>query len=405
MTELKHMSSDESITVIYEGKPWIVKKGQPQFAALQAAIKEKRWDDVPNHLTVTKTIAQWSNDKFKVEGDEVTYLGQPIPDDIKDRVLAMVTNGENPSILFNFWERLNKNPSYRSVKQLFSFMKHTKIALTPEGKILTYKSVRENYKDVHSGKFDNRPGTTNKMPRNKISDDPEVACHEGFHVGAKGYVEGFHRGGRIVICEVDPENVVCIPYDAGQEKMRVCEYVVIGNYGSDLPDTSVTIDQLEYKGHVTTAAAAKKDGDDNYDRDDEDDWEGDKDDTDDEIEQGKEKKEDPDDDDADDDGDDDDSEVGLSASPPDNDLVTEIEEEEEKPSPTRSVAKKAPVKKKLKKYEELDAMDMSGLTLQSLDDLRKYATYGLEIIGASKIPGGKVALITRILRVRDGNSD
>ena len=52
------------------------------------------------------------------------------------------------------------------------------------------------------------------------------------HVGALAYAITFCSGGgsRIVICEVDPENVVCVPYDCSQQKMRVCEYKVIGHH-------------------------------------------------------------------------------------------------------------------------------------------------------------------------------
>lgn len=140
----KFMISDESVTVYHEGRPWVVKRGSPQYKNLTDALHEERWDDVPGHLTVTKTIETWSNDKFEVKDNCVTYMGQEIPEDIMTRMLAMVTNGENPTILFNFWERLSKNPSYRSVQQLYGFLKHSNIPLTPEGKILTYKAVRKD---------------------------------------------------------------------------------------------------------------------------------------------------------------------------------------------------------------------------------------------------------------------
>ena len=45
-------------------------------------------------------------------------------------------------------------------------------------------------------------------------------------------------------------------------------------------------------------------------------------------------------------------------------------------------------------------MDLKKLMEQNLGDLRKYATYGMAIIGASKIPGGKTALVTTILATR-----
>ncbi len=45
-------------------------------------------------------------------------------------------------------------------------------------------------------------------------------------------------------------------------------------------------------------------------------------------------------------------------------------------------------------------MDAQKLLEFSLDELRKYATYGLEIVGASKIAGGKTALVGKILKTR-----
>lgn len=366
----QYITTNESITVVYEGKPHVVKKGSAHYLELRKAIEEERWGDVPSHLTVGKSVETWSNDKFKISGNQVTYLGQEVPNDINERILAMATNGEDPTILFNFWERLSKNPSYRSVNQLYSFMKHVNIPLTPEGKILTYKSVRNDYKDVHSGKFDNHPGVTNEMPRNKISDDPKVACHEGFHVGAMGYVNSFHAGGRIIVCEVDPEDVVCVPYDEHSQKMRVCKYKVIGHHGVDLPSTSVSLEDI---GRGVEPEYGEDDLDEN------------------EMEAAPPP---------------DDVEVESDVEPDDdeNEIPEEESEEEEleKDKPVVRAAPTKPAKKKPNKgFAKFNKMDMPALTKQSLDDLRKYATYGLEIIGASKIPGGKTALIARILEIRE----
>lgn len=374
------MQTHESITVIYQGKTHVIKKGATQFKALEKAINEERWDDVPTHLTVRESVESWSNDEFKIDGSKVTYLGQELPDDINDRILSMAANGEDPTILFRFWERLSKNPSWRSVRQLYSFMKHANIPLTPEGKILTYKSVRHDYKDVHSNTFDNKPGTRNQMPRNQISDDPQVACHEGFHVGAMGYVRSFHSGGRIVVCEVDPEDVVCVPYDSSAQKMRVSNYFVIGNYGTELPSTSVSLEEI---GRVPITDLSDGDED-----DDEDDIEEEE--SEDEVveESTPETEEAPVEEDAE-------EEIEDTVEPEKLELLRAVKTDvEEEASP--------PVKKKPKKgFSKFDKMGMSELIKQPLDSLRKYATYGLEIVGASKIPGGKTALITRILEVRE----
>lgn len=55
-------------------------------------------------------------------------------------------------------------------------------------------------------------------------------------------------------------------------------------------------------------------------------------------------------------------------------------------------------KRKFDKFKNMDAQKLLEL---SLDDLRQYATYGLEIVGASKVAGGKTALVGKIIKVRD----
>lgn len=187
-----------------------------------------------------KSLHEWAKGKFKVENNQFFFEDKPLPASFNERIIAMASSGEDPNPLFLFWEKLQENPSHRSVSQLWDFLKHEGIPLTPAGTFLAYKSVRQDYKDHHSGQFDNSPGRIISMPRNQISDDPNLPCHEGLHVGALAYVESFHHEGRIVVVEVEPKNVVCVPYDSSQHKMRVCEYYVVGNHGGDLmPSTSV----------------------------------------------------------------------------------------------------------------------------------------------------------------------
>jgi hypothetical protein len=236
----------------------------------------------------------------------------------------MATNGEDPTALFRFHERLSRNPSFRSVQQLFKFLNHANIPFTKDGCFLAYKSVRSDYKDVHSGSWDNRPGAVNEMPRNQISDDPNHACHEGFHVGALSYARSF-SGSKMVVCKVDPEHVVCVPYDASQEKMRVCKYKVIGEWSGQPLDSLLHDDEAVVEPQPTARS-----------------------------------------------------------------------------TPPRKVKKEVKVKKTAVSgaYKKYDKMTSAELLTCSIDELRQYAGKGLEIVGASKIAGGKVALVSAIEKVR-----
>ncbi len=334
MTNHPFTITNESISVVWDGKPYTIRRGAPQFEGLRKAILAEDWASIPNNLTVAGTVEDWAKGDFKYNGTDIKYKGSILPKNINKRILEMVSKGEDPAPFGKFWERLQKNPSYRSVNQLWDFMQHEGIPLTKEGRFLAYKSVKGDYKDHHSGTLDNHPGVTNEMPRNQISDDPDHACHEGLHVGALAYVQRTYSSGHVVVVEVDPEHVVCVPKDSSQHKMRVCKYKVIGNHnGEKLPDTTYTPDDADAAEDAHEADL--------------------------------------------------DEAEGIST----DDVKT----------------KKEPKKKVGKKFAKFDAMSMSELMTLSLDELRQYAGKGVMITGASKIPGGKTALVTKILQVRSTN--
>jgi hypothetical protein len=357
--------TNESLTIVWEGKSHTVQRFSQNFKPLRQAILDEDWETVPKHLTITKSLKEWAQGKFTFEGDKFLFEGEEMPYELNQRAIGMASKGEDPKPLFLFWERVQKNPSWRSVKQLYPFLAHQGIPITEDGCFLAYKGVKHNFKDKHSGQFDNSPGQVHEMPRNQISDDPKEACHEGFHVGALGYAGSF--ADRVVVCKVDPADVVCVPYDSSQQKMRVCKYEVMGNHnGQHLPSTTFKEDEYPEPSHTPHGDAIR-------DLEDEED--------------------DPDyDEESDPLVDEEDKEVEAK-----NYYLNEAHElpKEEKVLDI-STAKRKPKKG----FAKLDKMGMSELMEQSIDTLRQYAGKGLQIVGASKIHGGKTALVAKILEVR-----
>lgn len=253
----KFTLTEDSLVLVWEGQSKTVRKGQPNFEKLRQALVSEDWDSIPKYLTVTKTLSEYAQGEFAFTDGKFFYRDIVLPSNMQRRMEKMATAGEDPSVVLRFYERLRKNPSWRSVQQLFTFLDKDNIPFTKDGCFLTYKSVRSDYKDVHSGKWDNKPGVVNKMPRNEISDDPNEACHVGFHVGALGYTRSF-GGGKMVICKVDPEHVVCVPYDSSQEKMRVCEYKVVGEWNGEPLDSTTFDDYIEPKRTRSPKPLTKK---------------------------------------------------------------------------------------------------------------------------------------------------
>lgn len=318
---MKYMISNDTLTVYRSsGAPITVTSNDPVFKKVRELLLSGASEKEVVELTQNRAslLESWSNGRFKAQGDDVldTETGTTLPKVFAERALKLAADGVDPTPLCLFAARLSTNPSFRSVTQLWSFMQHVGIPVTRRGTILAYKSVRSDLKDHHSGTYVNAPGVVLSMPRNQISDDPNEACHVGFHVGALQYAQGFGSGDkRLVICEVDPADVVCVPYDHSAQKMRVCKYRVVGFYSGQLPD-DVFLDDLPTDKPTATNS--------------------------------------------------DDCDDGCDPGCP-------IEDE---PAPK---------------------LDRNELAKMTIDQLRKYATHELKMVGASKVPGGKWALIEKIV--------
>lgn len=345
MQSLPFTLTNEAVTVVIDGAPKIVRQGGALYAQLREALFEEDWDRAKELLAkpegaVSAYIQAGGLTKFTADGTTIKWGDEVLPGDITKRVNAMAAAGEDPAGLLRFFERLQQNPSMRSVEQLFSFLQHNDIPIEPDGTFLAYKGLNQDMTDKHTGTIDNSPGQVHEMPRNKISDDPNHACHEGFHVGSLGYVRSF--GQRTVVCRVAPEDVVCVPYDASSMKMRVCRYEVVGHWtGTPLSST------------VTKPGEVDVDN------------------TDDEAEEMEVE------------------EALAQTTAPSDDSA---------PGSTPKRNYRSPVSGKTLKA--MGKMDQRALLKQTIDALRAYAVRTLKIVGATRLPGGKLRLIKEIAKAR-----
>jgi len=353
---MNYTMTNDTVTVYHNGKNNTVRRGASNFMQLRNALAAEDWVAAELALSVKTALLAWAKGKFKIEGNIITHDGEELPQALSQRIMKMSELGEDAGPVCKFWEKLKKNPSKRSVDQLWPFLDQKGIPLTPEGNFLAYKGVRSDFKDAHSGMFDNSPGAVNEMPRNKISDDPNEACHEGFHVGALEYARTFSE--RVVICEVDPADVVCIPYDHSHQKMRVSKYKVIGNHNGQF--LSNTVNDAEIPD-----IDVDMDDDDNQCQDGDCGWCDNCDD---------EQNDEPCDDCS-----------GCDDCDP--------KEEVRVVAPVGFIVPK--------KYDRFQKLETFQLFNETMETLRDYARNGLKIVGASKIPGGKIALVDVIERTRD----
>lgn len=232
---MKFIATHDQITVLYKRQTHVVPSTAANYPLLLNALMCKDYAEAAQHLEIETSISAWSAAAFTIQENRVLYLGKAVPESFGARILEMYRKGEDPAPLFAFYERLACNPSKRSVEQLWGFLQHLGIPIEPTGHFLAYKGIRADHKDCHSGTIDNHPGQVVSMPREAISDDPNYACHAGLHVGSEAHAKGY--GSIMIICRVDPADVVCVPFDASAQKMRVCKYEVIGYHSGTLSST------------------------------------------------------------------------------------------------------------------------------------------------------------------------
>lgn len=245
--------SGQKIAVIVNGKSFTVEKHSPLFAGLYELIQNDADEqEVYEYLTKTSSLEAYLSDnaRVKILGDKVYVDGVELHNVIVDRIRDFKNMRLPFDHLLKFIEKIQDNPSYNSRNQLYSFLENKDLVITEDGDFLAYKAVRKDYLDKYSGKISNRPGSTIKMNRNLIDDNPASHCSAGLHVGAMQYVKSY--GGsdcNVVIVKVNPKNVVSVPNDHSCQKCRVCEYYVLKDADGIMNTPLYTSTGEPYRNH------------------------------------------------------------------------------------------------------------------------------------------------------------
>ena len=222
------IKSGDSLTLVYNGKTFVVHCEHPNYNNIVEAIKNKEYSKIETLVNLSKAVEHFGEGLLLVKDGIVSYDGKVLHGCIVDTILGLIKDGFSVTPIINFLANLNLNPSYRAVNELYDFLEYGKLPITEDGCFLTYKKIRSDWKDIHSGTFDNSIGAICEMPRNKVDEDSSRTCSAGLHVCSYEYTKHFgDASSRLVLCKVNPRDVVSIPKDYNNTKMRCCRYEVV----------------------------------------------------------------------------------------------------------------------------------------------------------------------------------
>lgn len=290
MASVPFSKTDSAVTVILDGAPYSVPRGDLRYPRILEALRDKAdeadilviVEDVPEASSGGRPDAEFFEEIAVIPG--VTYNGHelrlhevPAPAYISSKARSLFNEGFSLVPLANFLKRLPD--SFRIRNSLLEFLDHGNLPLMEDGRFVAYKRVRSTFMDIHSNSFSNAPGAVLSMPRYEVDDNPNNTCSYGFHVCSHDYLRHFGsaRGSedKVVAVAVAPEDVVSIPVDYNNTKMRVCGYVVLNElpmewHESDiLSDTSMYLDDEDEDRDSIFCLYSRDENEDHSEADDE----------------------------------------------------------------------------------------------------------------------------------------
>jgi len=261
-----YIVTPNSITVLLSGVPQIIDNTHPNFEAVANAIKKGVSEtELMELMAVAKVVEKYVQTQeatglVEIRSGEIFYNGKAVKSALTDRIMSMMNEGFDISPFTKFMENLYQNPSNRALNETYGFLEACNLPITEDGCFLAYKKITSNYLDVYTRTIDNSIGAKPSVPRNQVDEDSERTCSYGLHVASYSYMSSY-SGDRIVICKVNPKDVVAVPKDYNQAKMRVCEYEVISEvalHNEEIKDHIISDEEIEEIGIPVEESNAKE---------------------------------------------------------------------------------------------------------------------------------------------------
>ena len=259
MSKIPYTLSEDSITVFWEGKPYSVRSDNANFAPLRTALFEARYEDVGQYLDLKQAVEDFVDGDIEIKDEVIYYKGFRLAGVVVDKLLDMLRSGlKDSSPLVNYIQRLMVNPSSNSIEELYTFLGYRSLPITPDGKVLGYKGVQEDFYST-TGNADtvvlqgttnenhqifNGVGETIEVQRRCVDDNKDNHCSHGLHIGSFDYAEGWSGcDGKLLLVEFDPQDAVSVPTDCSFQKLRVSKYKVV----ADLTDCKRELNKAVYE--------------------------------------------------------------------------------------------------------------------------------------------------------------
>jgi len=288
MEKVPYFLSEESITILIDSKPHVVRKDNTNFTLVKQALLDARYDELETLLDIERAVENFVDGEVEVKDEVLYYQGHRVHNIVVDKLMEMLRAGLKDSTPFvNYIKDLMLNPSSNSVDQLYTFLGYKQLPLTPEGKVLGYKGVQKDFYSS-TGNADtivlqgttnerhqifNGVGETIEVQRRCVDDNKNNHCSHGLHIGSYDYADGWAgTDGKLLLVEFNAKDAVSVPTDCNFQKLRVSKYKVV----ADITDSRAELNKAVYNYNQPIYGSDEDescdDDDENYDEWTNDEW-------------------------------------------------------------------------------------------------------------------------------------
>jgi len=280
MANYPYIVSEDTATLLYEGKPYTLNSSHANFAPFKSALVEGDFETAINYLDIKKQIKEFADGELKVENGSVYYYGTQLHGKVVDKLLELLESGlKLGSPFVKFVKNLLDNPSNNSVEELYDFLSYKSLPIDDDGYVIGYKGVCSDgwskSGNTHTivlqgevnerGQIMNRVGDTIEVQRRSVDDNRQNQCSHGLHIGSFDYAKSWASDGQLLLVRFNPADAVSVPQDAECQKLRVCKYEILEEV--EVEDDSEI--KEPYYGVYTNGFGQDEDNDYDEDYDDE----------------------------------------------------------------------------------------------------------------------------------------
>ena len=128
-----HMDNGMNITLLSKcGRSITVPSSHLGYAQVKEAIRNQDFKAAMELADAATAIKKYGGGRVSIKDGVLFFDGEEMHNALTSRIIRMIRNNDPVDAMVNFLVNLQLNPSQRAVQELYRFLEHNSLPLTPD---------------------------------------------------------------------------------------------------------------------------------------------------------------------------------------------------------------------------------------------------------------------------------